>query len=142
MESICFYCSQKHLFLKASVSENICYESFGKQLFWKSAVLETAASENSCFLKTAVMSHLLSSVSWETVVCAKWSARLPPSLTHSLHPSRERGGGRKGCLRNICWLIGWFPNLTRAYDNKGGCPRQKFVIGISQLLLFIRRNSW
>src|SRR6218665_3253762 len=26
--------------------------------------------------------------------------------------------------------IGWFPNLTRAYDNNGRCPRQKFVFGI------------
>src|SRR6218665_1337744 len=25
--------------------------------------------------------------------------------------------------------IGWFPNLTRAYDNIGRCPRQKFVLG-------------
>jgi len=29
---------------------------------------------------------------------------------------------------------GWFPNLTRAYDNNGRCPRQKFVFGILQLL--------
>src|SRR6218665_34965 len=28
---------------------------------------------------------------------------------------------------------GWFPNLTRAYDNNGRCPRQKFVFGILQL---------
>jgi len=26
------------------------------------------------------------------------------------------------------WLVGWFPNLTRAYDNNGCCPRQKFVL--------------
>jgi len=32
-------------------------------------------------------------------------------------------------------LVGWFPNLTRAYDNNGRCPRQKFVFGILQLLL-------
>ena len=32
--------------------------------------------------------------------------------------------------------IGWFPNLTRAYDNNGRCPRQKFVFGILQLLRF------
>jgi len=25
------------------------------------------------------------------------------------------------------------PNLTRAYDNNGRCPRQKFVFGILQL---------
>src|SRR6218665_2083633 len=25
-------------------------------------------------------------------------------------------------------LFGWFPNLTRAYDNNGRCPRQKFVL--------------
>src|SRR6218665_2494231 len=24
----------------------------------------------------------------------------------------------------------WFPNLTRAYDNNGRCPRQKFIFGI------------
>src|SRR6218665_3853552 len=24
----------------------------------------------------------------------------------------------------------WFPNLTRAYENNGRCPRQKFVFGI------------
>src|SRR6218665_1793461 len=30
----------------------------------------------------------------------------------------------------------WFPNLTRAYDNNGRCPRQKFVLGILQLLLY------
>ena len=28
----------------------------------------------------------------------------------------------------------WFPNLTRAYDNNGRCPSQKFVFGILQLL--------
>ena len=28
-----------------------------------------------------------------------------------------------------------FPNLTRAYDNNGRCPRQKFVFCILQLLL-------
>src|SRR6218665_2573943 len=28
---------------------------------------------------------------------------------------------------------GWFPNFTRAYDNNGRCPRQKFVFGILQL---------
>src|SRR6218665_10102 len=34
---------------------------------------------------------------------------------------------------------GWFPNLTRAYDNNGRCPRQKFIFGILQhiYLLFI-----
>src|SRR6218665_166898 len=26
--------------------------------------------------------------------------------------------------------IGWFHNLTRAYDNNGRCPRQKLVFGI------------
>src|SRR6218665_1194546 len=31
--------------------------------------------------------------------------------------------------------VGWFPNLTRAYDNNGRCPRQKFVLGILQLLV-------
>src|SRR6218665_832232 len=31
-------------------------------------------------------------------------------------------------------MIGWFPNLTRAYDNNGRCPRQKFVFGIIQPL--------
>ena len=31
-------------------------------------------------------------------------------------------------------MVGWFPNLTRAYDNNGRCPRQKFVFGILQLL--------
>src|SRR6218665_546138 len=30
-------------------------------------------------------------------------------------------------------FAGWFPNLTRAYDNNGRCPRQKFVLGILQL---------
>ena len=30
--------------------------------------------------------------------------------------------------------LGWFPNLTRAYDNNGRCPRQKFVFGILQLI--------
>ena len=36
-----------------------------------------------------------------------------------------------------CQLLinGWFPNLTRAYDNNGRCPRQKFVLGILQLFL-------
>ena len=29
--------------------------------------------------------------------------------------------------------LGWFPNLTRAYDNSGRRPRQKFVFGILQL---------
>ena len=28
-----------------------------------------------------------------------------------------------------------FPVLTRAYDNNGRCPRQKFVFGILQLIL-------
>src|SRR6218665_1031897 len=23
-------------------------------------------------------------------------------------------------------LVGWFPHLSRAYDNNGRCPRQKF----------------
>jgi len=33
-----------------------------------------------------------------------------------------------------CWF--GFPVLTRAYDNNGGCPRQKLVFGILQLLFF------
>jgi len=33
----------------------------------------------------------------------------------------------------MIYLVGWFPNLTRAYDNNGRCPRQKFVFGILQL---------
>src|SRR6218665_2745955 len=32
----------------------------------------------------------------------------------------------------------WFPNLTRAYDNNGRCPRQKFVFGILQLYIYFR----
>ena len=32
--------------------------------------------------------------------------------------------------------VGWFPSLTRAYDNNGRCPRQKFVFGILQLTFF------
>ena len=35
--------------------------------------------------------------------------------------------------KNIIIYFGWFPNLTRAYDNNGRCPRQKFVFGILQL---------
>ena len=31
--------------------------------------------------------------------------------------------------------VGWFPNLTRACDNNGRCPRQKFVFGIIQLIV-------
>ena len=33
----------------------------------------------------------------------------------------------------ILACVGWFPNLTRAYDNNGRCPRQKFDFGILQL---------
>src|SRR6218665_3057018 len=36
---------------------------------------------------------------------------------------------------------GWFPNLTRAYDNNGRCPRQKLVFGILQLILTARENN-
>jgi len=32
-------------------------------------------------------------------------------------------------------MVGWFPNLTRAYDSNGRCPRQKFVFGILNYLL-------
>ena len=42
------------------------------------------------------------------------------------------------------WIVsintdGWFPNLTRAYDNNGRCPRQKFVFGILQLYVYKHR---
>jgi len=30
----------------------------------------------------------------------------------------------------ICVILSGFPVLTRAYDNNGRCPRQKFVFGI------------
>ena len=40
-------------------------------------------------------------------------------------------------LENV--LVGWFPNLTRAYDNNGRCPRQKFVLGILQL--YVRKTD-
>src|SRR6218665_2949214 len=33
--------------------------------------------------------------------------------------------------------VGWFPNLTRAYDINGRCPRQKFVFGILQPTLCV-----
>src|SRR6218665_3213602 len=46
---------------------------------------------------------------------------------------------RNSCLAYCSsWiLLGtvWFPNLTRAYDNNGRRPRQKFVFGILQLLV-------
>src|SRR6218665_1090746 len=32
-----------------------------------------------------------------------------------------------------CKITGWFPVLTRAYDNNGRCPGQKLVFGILQL---------
>src|SRR6218665_905524 len=35
----------------------------------------------------------------------------------------------------------WFPNLTRAYDNNGRCPRQKLVFGILQLHNFTNYYS-
>src|SRR6218665_2759298 len=39
-------------------------------------------------------------------------------------------------------LSWWYPNLTRAYDNNGRCPRQKFVFGILQLIyIHLRRVS-
>src|SRR6218665_1683281 len=37
--------------------------------------------------------------------------------------------------------LGWFPNLTRAYDNNGRCPRQKFVLAYySSLQLYMLQH--
>jgi len=34
-----------------------------------------------------------------------------------------------------------FPNLTRAYGNNGRGPRQKFVFGILQRLIYMMMND-
>src|SRR6218665_393417 len=52
---------------------------------------------------------------------------------------KTQGLGRNPKEWQRCrWMNGgWFPNLTRAYDNNGRCPRQKFVFGILQLFCWM-----
>src|SRR6218665_3427535 len=44
-------------------------------------------------------------------------------------------------IMELLYVSGWFPNLMRAYDNNGRCPRQKFVFGILQLFFIYIRND-
>src|SRR6218665_539365 len=59
---------------------------------------------------------------------------------HKLNRNNEVDASLNSLLRTLSddySIYRWFPNLTRAYDSNGRCPRQEFVFGILQLLIYL-----
>ena len=77
------------------------------------------------------------------LIPATWSLRTkyPLSVKKSLAKlTKTLGNQTKDQKTPVCsciLVVGWFPVLTRAYDNNGRCPRQKLVFGILQLWICI-----